>query len=86
MGHSQDRREPHANVKLAAEELTLRVLKPSARAVTPMAVFYLVVAVVITWILLQFYSEMAWFAGLLAEMTGDRFPYNTWFLRLLGMV
>ncbi|WP_249978008.1 PH domain-containing protein [Vreelandella olivaria] len=86
MGHSQDRRGPHTNVKWAAEESTLRVLKPSARAVIPIAAFYLVVAVVITWILLQFYGEVAWVASLMAEMIGNRFPNDTWFLWLLGIV
>ncbi|MCC5902691.1 MAG: PH domain-containing protein [Halomonas sp.] len=86
MGHSQDSISRPTNEKWAAEEVTLKVLKPSARAVIPMAIFYLMVAVAITWLMIQFYIELAWAANLLAELIGDRFPSETWFLWLLGGV
>lgn len=86
MGHSQESISHPTNEKWVAEEVTLKVLKPSARAVIPMAIFYLVSAVAITWLLIQFYVEVAWGASLLAEIIGDRFPNDTWFLWLLGSV
>lgn len=85
MDHRYDRPR-RKNPSWAAEELTLRVLKPSARAVIPMAILNVMVAVAITWLLTHYHDHVAWLASLVADLVGSRFPRDAWQLWLLGII
>lgn len=64
----------------------LRTLKPSLRLALPTWVAYMALAMVITWTLREFHDLVMASAQALADLIGERFPRQTWYAWLLGLI
>ena len=67
-------------------ETTLRILKPSAKAVVPMAMFYVGLAVGVSMLFMYFYEEVSLLVGLLGDVLEKSLLMASWEVWLLGGV
>jgi len=68
------------------DESTLARLKPSLRSTLPIWLLYVATAVAITWLLEHFHVAVVWVAQRVANLLGDAFPYDTWYLWVLTII
>lgn len=67
----------------AEAEKTLRILKPSAKAIVPMMMFYSVLAMSVSVLFMYFYLELTWLMSLLSNLLDSPLlttPWEAWFL------
>ena len=65
-------------------ETTLRILKPSAKAAVPMALFYVVLALGVSMLFMYFYAEISWLLSLFGDVVGKSLHMASWEVWLLG--
>jgi len=65
-------------------ETTLRILKPSAKAAVPMALFYVVLALGVSMLFMYFYAEISWLLSLFGDVVGISLHMASWEVWLLG--
>jgi len=65
-------------------ETTLRILKPSAKAAVPMALFYVVLALGMSMLFMYFYAEISWLLSLFGDVVGKSLHMVSWEVWLLG--
>lgn len=67
-------------------ETTLRILKPSAKAVLPMVMLYVVLAVGVSMVFIYFYEDVTWLIGLLGSVLDKPLLMAPWDVWLLGVI